>query len=350
MRGAGLEPLERIRVVEASFYVPGPFCCLVLARLGAEVIKVEPKEEGDPMRSLDRGAFARLNAAKKSVCLDLKSTGGQRDFRRIVETSDVLVEGFRPGVMDRLGLGEEALRAANPRLVYVSISGYGQSGPLRDRAGHDINYMALAGAFGRARSPLSIPFADFAAGGLYGALGILSALIARQGSGRGRYLDLAMHEGLLSFSLLASELGSAEERLCGRLPDYGIYETKDGPITVGALEGKFWKRLCAAVGRADLEHKQTDPSTRAALSSVFRERTRAEWARVFRDADVCIEPLLEPGEAVEHPQARHRLRTRTFQLPFGLETVELGPAPELGAHTAIVLDSLGSDPDGSGAC
>lgn len=346
-----LNPLGGLRVLEASFYVPGPFCSLVLASLGAEVIKVEPPKGGDPMRELDAVAFSRLNAGKKSVCLELKAAPGAASFRRLVRTADVLVEGFRPGVMEGLGLGERALREERPELVYASISGYGQSGPLRSRAGHDVNYMALAGALGGTRAPLAVPFADFAAGGLYAALGILAALMQRtRAGGLGGHLDVAMHEGLLSFLLLSG--GAAEQRLSGRFADYGIYQASDGAVSVGALEEKFWRRLCVALERTDLEGRQSDPEAREEIAGAIRGRPRAEWETVFRDADACVEPLLDAREALEHPQARHRRGDGSpgFQLPFGVGATPLGPAPALGAHTEAVLGELGSAPEGPSPC
>jgi crotonobetainyl-CoA:carnitine CoA-transferase CaiB-like acyl-CoA transferase len=324
------EALRGVRVVDLTFYAPGPFCTLVLLSLGAEVVKVEPPA-GDPLRSLDAGAFERLNAGKKSVVLDLKTEPGKSALKRLARSADVLVEGFRPGVVSRLGVDYESLRAEAPRLVYLSISGYGQEGPYRDRAGHDVNYMAAAGALLNAPTPLAIQVADFAGGGLFGAIAVLSALLSR-GAGHGRHIDLSMHHGVLAMSMLDS--GEASTRLSGAYPNYAIYRTRDGEaLSVGALEPKFWRAFCQALDREDLERRMLDRGAVAEVASVIAREDLAFWEERFSGVDACVETLRSPADARRHPQAVHRGCAPGFSLPFLEGAADLGPAPRLGEHT-----------------
>ncbi|MGH9389677.1 MAG: CaiB/BaiF CoA transferase family protein, partial [Vicinamibacteria bacterium] len=289
-------PLRGLRVVDLSRYAPGPFCTLVLAALGAEVVKVEPKPEGDPLRSVDPDAFERLNAGKKSVVFDLKSEGGNRALRRLAKNADVLVEGFRPGVMSRLGLDYERLKEEAPRLVYLSLTGYGGDGPYRDRAGHDVNYMSAAGALEGVLKPPAIQVADFAAGGLFAVVAVLSAILGRTGSSRGRHLDLSMHHGVLSTMMLAS--GEAGKRLSGSFPNYAIYRTRDGgALSVGALEPKFWAAFCAGIERRDLEGRMLDEGAVAEVARVIEGRDLAYWEERFSRIDACVEPVSSPERA-----------------------------------------------------
>jgi crotonobetainyl-CoA:carnitine CoA-transferase CaiB-like acyl-CoA transferase len=318
---------------------------LILAALGAEVIKVEAEPEGDPLRKLDSAAFERLNAGKKSILLDLKSEAGARALRRLAKKADVLVEGFRPGVMSRLRLDHESLKGESPHLVYLSLSGYGGEGPYRERAGHDVNYMAVAGAIEGVFKPPAIQVADFAAGGLFGAVAVLSAILGRTASGRGGHVDLSMHHGALSMMLLAS--GEAGARLSGAFPNYAIYRTLDGGgLSVGALEPKFWAAFCAGIERRDLEGRMLDREAVVEVARVIGERDLAFWEERFSRIDACVEPVSSPAAARSHPQAAHRGVGPGFSLPFldsAAGSIDLGRAPRLGEHTEEVLAALPKD-------
>jgi crotonobetainyl-CoA:carnitine CoA-transferase CaiB-like acyl-CoA transferase len=315
---------------------------LILAALGAEVIKVEPTPSGDPLRSLDPEAFDRLNAGKKSILLDLKSETGNRALRALAKNADVLVEGFRPGVMSRLRLDYESLKDEAPRLVYLSLTGYGADGPYRDRAGHDVNYMAAAGALEGAPRPPAIQVADFAAGGLFGVVAVLSAILGRTESSSGRHLDLSMHHGVLSMMMLVS--GEAGSRLSGAFPNYAIYRTRDGcELSVGALEPKFWAAFCAGIERRDLEGRMLDRGAVAEVARVIEERDLAFWEERFSRIDACVEPVCSPAKARSHAQAAHRGVGRGFSRPFfdgAPGSIDLGPAPRPGEHTEEVAEAL----------
>jgi alpha-methylacyl-CoA racemase len=333
--------LDGIRVLDLSRYAPGPFCTLILAALGAEVIKVEAKPDGDPLRALDPEAFERLNAGKKSVFLDLKSETGNRALRRLAKSADVLVEGFRPGAMKRLGLDYASLQKESPRLVYLSLTGYGEAGPYRDRAGHDVNYLAAAGALEGALRPPAIQVADFAAGGLFAAVAVLSALLGRTTGSPGRHIDLSMHHGVLSMMMLAQ--GEAASRLSGRFPNYALYRTRDGEqLSVGALEPKFWAVFCAGIERSDLEGRMLDPSALPEVARIIESRDLSYWRDRFSRIDACVEPLSSPKQARSHPQAIHRSIGAAFSLPFGGSPFDLGRAPRLGEHDEMA-DELDED-------
>jgi crotonobetainyl-CoA:carnitine CoA-transferase CaiB-like acyl-CoA transferase len=337
--------LHGLRVLDLGRYAPGPYCTLILAALGAEVIKVEPPPSGDPLRSLDPDAFDRLNAGKKSILLDLKSEAGNRVLRALAREADVLVEGFRPGVMSRLRLDYESLKEEAPRLVYVSLTGYGADGPYRDRAGHDLNYMAAAGALEGVSRPLSIPVADLAAGGLFGVVAVLSAILARRESGSGRRVDLSMHHGVLSMMMLAS--GQAGSLLSGSFPNYGLYRTRDGgAISVGALEPKFWAAFCAGIERRDLESRMRDREAVAEVARVIGERDLGFWTDRFAGIDACVEAVRPAETRRSHPQAAHRGVGSGFTLPFfdgAPASIELGPSPGPGQHTGEVVEALAKD-------
>ncbi len=337
--------LRGLRVLDLSRYAPGPYCTLILAALGAEVIKVEPPPSGDPLRSLDPDAFERLNAGKKSILLDLKSEAGTRALRALSREADVLVEGFRPGVMSRLRLDYESLKHEAPRLVYLSLTGYGAEGPYRDRAGHDVNYMAAAGALEGVSRPPSIQVADLAAGGLFGAVAVLSAILARTESGAGRHIDLSMHHGVLSMMMLAS--GEAGSRLSGAFPNYALYRTRDGrSISVGALEPKFWAAFCAGIERRDLESRMMDRGAVADVARVIEEKDLGFWAERFSGIDACVEPVWAAGNRRSHPQAAHRGAGSGFTLPFfdgAKGAIDLGPSPGPGQHTEEVVEALAKD-------
>lgn len=344
--------LSGIRVLDLTRLLPGAFCTQLLADMGADVIKVEEPESGDYMRwapplvNGQSALFDALNRNKRSVALDLKTDEGRDALLRLTERADVLVEGNRPGVMARLGLGWDALHARNPRLVMCSITGYGQDGPYASRAGHDLNYMAIAGALGLngARDgppvPLSVQVADIGGGGLQPAVAILGALVAVQRGGEGRWIDAAMTDGAVSWMALAfaahgagERVARGDQRLSGRYACYRVYECADGRhYSVGALEPKFWRALCDALDRPDLVEQQyaEDMAVQSAMEELFRSRTRDDWEAKLSGLDACCEPVLDVDEVASHPQIVAR----------GLLSRK-GRGPRLGEHTEEVLREIG---------
>lgn len=367
------QPLAGLRVLDLSRLLPGPYATLVLADLGAEVIKIEAPEGGDylrwmpPLTGKVSWAFFALNAGKRSVAIDLKKPEGAAALRALAREADVLVESFRPGVMERLGLGYETLRADNPRLVYCALTGFGQTGPYRDAPGHDLNYMALAGALGlggpvdRPPQVLPIQVADIG-GSLWALVAILAALHARHSTGEGRLLDVSMTDGVTGFltAALAPHIGSGAtppargaDVLTGGQACYGVYATRDGGfLSVAPLEPKFWLAFCQRVGHPEWVRRQFDPSLEAEVTTLFLTRTRAEWEAVFAGSEACVEPVLAPSELAAHPLHRarglvieseglRRLRTPTRH-PDAPPT---GKAPALGEHTREVLAEAGLTPE-----
>src|SRR5450759_595610 len=366
-------PLSGIRVLDLTRLLPGAFCTMLLADMGADVIKVEAPDGGDYMRwtpPLVDGQsvlFNALNRNKRSLSLNLKAEPGRELLLRLVEKADVLVEGNRPGVMKRLGLGWDVLHACNPRLVMCSITGYGQDGPFAGRAGHDLNYMATAGGLGLNGAtggppvPLPVQVADIGGGGLQPAVAILGALVAVQRGGEGRWLDVSMTDGAVSWLALAlaargggEQVGRGDQRLAGRHACYRVYECKDGGFySVGALEPKFWAALCVAIGRPDLvglQFAEGDEWERGHrdMEAVFASRTRSEWQDELSGLDACCEPVLELDEVATHPQVA--ARRLIAHKKTGVEVRPAVPmrqdwrrrdAPDLGEHTAEVLAEIG---------
>jgi crotonobetainyl-CoA:carnitine CoA-transferase CaiB-like acyl-CoA transferase len=368
-------PLTGIRVLDLTRLLPGAFCTMLLADMGADVIKVEEPGGGDYMRwtpPLVDGQsvlFNALNRNKRSLSLNLKAEEGRDLLLQLVETADVLVEGNRPGVMDRLDLGWDVLHARNPKLVMCSITGYGQDGPFAARAGHDLNYMATAGGLGLNGEkggppvPLSVQAADIGGGGLQPAVAILGALVAVQRGSEGRWIDASMTDGAVSWLALAlaargagEEVGRGDQRLAGRHACYRVYACKGGGFySVGALEPKFWAALCTALGRPELielQFAEGEDGRRAhhEMEEVFASRTRSEWERELSALDACCEPVLELDEVASHPQiaARRLIENRAT----GVEVRPAVPlrdgwrrmdAPGLGEHTAEVLAGIGVD-------
>jgi len=379
--GTSLSPLadalQGIRILDLSRLLPGPFLTMVLADLGADVVKIEEPRLGDYLRGFApskgglSGRYLAVNRGKRSVVLDLKVAAARDALLRMAAQADVVVESFRPGVMDKLGLGYAALAAANPAIVMCSISGFGQTGPYVDRAGHDLGYVALAGVLamggpaGGAPMMPGVQIADLAGGALWSATAILAALVGRHRTGKGAHLDISMTEGALA--LVSAELGNLDcglpatrgtATLNGGLACYGIYGTKDDRyLAVGALEPKFWTALNLAIGRppsvAELVAPPTgQAATRAELAAIFMTKTCAEWTQILAAHDCCVEVVTELAELAEHPL--HRAREVFFTLDGGpgigpLQQVRtpLGtptsprPPPRHGEHTRDVLGEYG---------
>lgn len=361
-------PLHGIRVLEMAGLGPAPFCAMLLADLGADVIRVDRPPDGSGLAGLDRITCRN----RRSVVLNLKNSEALDVLLKLVETSDVLIEGLRPGVAERLGFGPERCLERNPALVYGRMTGWGQHGPLRDTAGHDLNYIALTGALdsighagGRPVPPLNL-VGDFGGGSLYLAMGVLSALVERQTSGTGQVVDVAMTDGAASLMTMFYELQSAGmwqgERganlLDGGAPFYDTYMTADGRyVAVGALEPHFYAKLISGLGldAGDLP-AQYDPSgwpeLRQWISERFATRSRDEWVAVFSGTDACVTPVLSMSEAPQHPHNQERGTfidvggvTQPAPAPRFSRSAAAPPgtAPAVGEHTDDVLVELGFD-------
>tara|TARA_B100001013_G_scaffold106948_1_gene61151 strand:- start:1079 stop:2284 length:1206 start_codon:yes stop_codon:yes gene_type:complete len=387
-----MQALEGIKVLDFCRNAPGMFATTVLADLGADVLMIErPMDETRAayeklVAGIDgedderrHAAFNALQRNKRSLALNLKRFEAQKIFQKLAETADVVVEGFRPGVMGRLGAGYEKVRSINPRAVYCSVSGYGQDGPYSQMAGHDINYISFAGALGligpqngRPAIPLNL-IADYAGGGLCGAVGILAALMAREKTGKGQYVDIAMSEGVLymlsglvsdvlSRGILAERGGN---RLNGGAPYYNVYRTKDDKyFSIAAIEPWFWENLCRSVGLEDLlpyqdatGHKKAE--VEQALTDTFSAKTRDEWFETLKDANISVGKVYSLEEALDDPHAQQRgmvLEIESSAIPEGkvrqvATSIHLSETPGqvrhlgsvTGQHTANVLEELGFD-------
>ena len=384
-------PLEGVRVLDLSRLLPGGFCSLLLADFGAEVLKVEDTGQGDYLRwwapfvagaekSASSALFLALNRNKRSIRIDLKSEAGREVLLRLVAEYDVVLESFRPGVLERLGVGYERMREVNPGIVYCAISGYGQNGPKRDASGHDMNYLGLVGLLGltgeRDGPPMQSEgqIADLGGGALMAAFGIMAALRerdgspARPGSGEGQLIDVSMADGALSWLAMVAARYFAEglvprrgeQMLAGALVCYRPYECADGWVTLGALEPKFWQAFCRGVGREDLISKQFErpgSQAHAQVVEIFRSRSRAQWETFASEYDCCLEPLLDLDEALDSELVRARRMVVELHQPGVTAGVrQLGvpiklsrtpgdhdrlPGPALGEHTQEVLCAAG---------
>ena len=325
------KPYEGMMVIDLTTTIAGPYCTRLLADLGADVIKIEAPD-GDMMRSRPPApdghsrVFGQLNAGKRSVVLDLKRSEDAQAVRELAARADLLVENFRPGVTARLGLDYPRLAQINPRLIYCSISGYGQTGPLRDRAGHDMNYMALSGVMGysgrKVTGPtlMGIQIADIASGSNNAVIGILAAVVSRAENGEGQYIDISMTDGVMALNAMAGAAYLAGGESPGREENwlnggslYDFYETKDGGyLSIGSLEPQFFKTLCEVISRPDLVSGGVMPKpqdferVREEIRAIVRTRTRAEWEAIFLKVDACVEPVLSLAEALEGELARGR--------------------------------------------
>jgi len=381
---AGGRPLADVRILDLSRLLPGPYATLLLADLGAQVDKLEDPQ-GDGTRQMgarvggESALYLALNRNKRSLVLDLKRPEGVAALKRLVRGYDVLVESFRPGVMAKLGLSYETLKEENPRLIYCAITGYGQTGPDRLKAGHDLNYIARSGALGYGGDPSGLPampgvqMADIG-GAMFAVTGILAALHEQRRTGVGRLVDVAMNEASLSFLHLhlggrlmaggeGAPLARGREVLNGGLPCYRVYGTKDGrALAVGALEPKFFAGLLGKLGRMDLMEEayalgEGADRVRAVLEGIFRERPLAEWAAFFAGTDFCVEPVLEGDEVLADAQLQARgmfVRTqdekRAVALTHLRTPLSFGPPrcespASLGEHTRQVLEEAGFSAD-----
>ncbi len=378
-----MRPLEGMKVLDLTRLLPGPYGTMLLGDLGAEVIKVEEPEQGDyarwySVRIKNIGArHLLLNRNKKSITLNLKKPEGRTIFLKMVKDgADVLIEQFRPGVMDRLGLGYKELARINPRLVYCSLTGFGQDGPYKDLAGHDLNYIGLGGILGltgpKGGSPIvpGIQVADLVGGGLYSVIGILTAIVNRQRTGRGQYIDISMFDGIVSLipdaaAMFFSEGESpraGERRLLGGLPQYQVYQTKDGKyVAIGALEEKFWVNLCKGIGKPEWAQeipKEKEPRCEeimAEMAKIFKTKTQREWLDILMKLDACVTAVQTIEEVFADPHVLHRKMVVETEHPQAGRLPQIGipikfsdtpgeirtPAPEIGEHTEEILKKLG---------
>jgi crotonobetainyl-CoA:carnitine CoA-transferase CaiB-like acyl-CoA transferase len=388
-------PLEGITVLDLTRLAPGPYCTMILADLGADVLKIE--EPGPPTgrRAQQAGGLSpvppprygvdrhspywALNRNKKSVGLNLKHDGARQIFYQLAERADVVVEEFRPGVAKRLGIDYDTLRQRNPRLIYCAVTGYGQSGPYKDLVGHDINYISMAGCLGMIGPPGGPPviphniIADFAGGGMHGAIGVLAALMARERTGRGQFVDIAMTDGV--YSMLVSHLSTyfatgmvprrGETLLDGGAHYYNVYETKDGKwMSIGSIEPWFYANLCKALGREDLlpyefAEREKREEIKQAFRDIFKTKRRDEWFDLLTQHDICVGRVYDLDETAGDPHLRAR------DMIVEVDHPEVGPvkqvgisvklsdtpgqirflAAPLGTHTEEILTGLGYTPE-----
>jgi crotonobetainyl-CoA:carnitine CoA-transferase CaiB-like acyl-CoA transferase len=377
--------LSGFKVLDLSRLLPGPFCSMLLADMGADVIKVEDPRQGDyirwwpPLIGKNSGFHVVLNRNKRSLTLNLKLPEGKDLFKRVVREVDVLLEGFRPGVMSKLGLGYEVLKTINPKLVYCSITGYGTEGQRSQKAGHDINYLALNGVLsysGREGQPTvtGVQIADLGGGGLLAAFSIVTALLARERLGVGQFIDVPMMDGALTWNCLrwGKYLGDdtipfpGDDFLNHGFACYNIYETRDGRhMSLGALEPQFWKAFCDAAKRPEwnqpnyFEPGPHQQALQQKVASFFRQRTLAEWVDHFQGTDCCCEPILNLAEVMDDPdmKARQMVVEMMHESWGAYRQLGIAPkfsltpgaikthAPELGEHTRSILGELGISPD-----
>ena len=372
-------PLSSLKVLDFSTLLPGPFASLLLADMGAEVLRIESPTRVDLTRILPphvdgvSASHAYLNRNKRCISLDLKSPAAVEVVKKLVAEYDIVLEQFRPGVMDKLGVGYEALKAINPKLIYVSITGYGQTGPYKDRAGHDINYLALAGLAshtGRAESgplPLGMQVADIAGGSLHGVVGLLAAVVQRQVTGQGQMVDVSMTDCAFSLNamagaayLAAGEEPGMEGNALNGGSFYDYYRTRDGQwFSVGSLEPQFMLQLCTALGRPELAKWGLRPDKQVELKNElaieFEKGDAAHWRELFAGLDACVEPMLTFAESVAHPHIKARElvvevprdgKPAQRQIASPIKFSDGLPAPRyigapIGAHNEEVLLGLG---------
>ncbi len=374
-------PLAGVRVLDLSRLLPGPVATLHLADMGADVIKIEDMGVGDYARTMGEGPdgtswfFRAVNRNKRGLTLDLKQESGREVLKKLVASADILIESFRPGVMDRLGVGYAALAAINPRLVYCAVTGYGQDGPWALRAGHDLNYIAQAGVLEQtgaagefASAPPAIPalqIGDLLGGAMSAVAAMLAALFRARSTGVGGFVDVGMSEAVLAhnlFPLFALQAAGdtparGTDLLTGGHANYAVYRTADDRfMAVGALEEKFWQMFCDAVDRPAWKARYAEarsPALRIDMENLFLTRTQAEWAALFDQVDCCVTPVLTTAEALAHPQAKARGMTlqadgmTQYAPPFRISGWDFAvdrTAPAAGEHTEEILVEAGYAP------
>ncbi len=373
-----MRPLTDVRVLDLSRLLPGPFATLVLADLGATVDKIEDTGGGDylrhmpPMLGGQSAAFQLLNRGKRSAVLDLKKPEGREACKRLVASYDVLFDQFRPGVLSRLGLGHEELRKENERLIICCLTGYGQTGPLAHRAGHDLNYLARSGILstqGPVGGPPQVPGVQLAdiSGGMWCVIGILAALAERARTGKGTVLDIAMTDGVLGFASTAVAAALAgvapragDDTLTGGIAPYNTYLSKDGhAMTLASLEPKFWMAFCAGVGlEAQMDALIPGPhqeQLKARVGAIFGSKTREEWVAFAAAHDCCLEPVLDAGSIAEDPLLLARRLVfdiptprgplPQFRTPVTPKDESFTPPPLAGEHTRAIFRDAGFSDD-----
>jgi alpha-methylacyl-CoA racemase len=372
--------LSTVRVLDFSRLLPGPYCSQILADLGAEVIRIDDatrSDGGDLMREeadlegFGGGRFFELiNRGKKSIALNLRDPRAAEIVKRLVVDVDIVIEGFRPGVMQRLGVGYEALAAVKPSLVFCALSGYGQSGPYRDQAGHDLNYLALSGALHHNRQYTggpaigAIQTADLAGGALTAASAILAALLDSKLNGRGRFLDVAMADGALALNVYALSLlnqrgrepAAGAELITGGAACYQVYATHDQRhLAVGALEQKFWLRFCQVIQRPDLSDRghrcgQDGRAVIAEVAETIAKKTLAQWCEIFKDEDCCVSPVMTLEESLQQGPSvsrgtvalnSHAQPVIPFPVPMAASPLAIAESPAIGADTESLLSATG---------
>lgn len=372
-------PLTSIRVLDLTRLLPGPYCTMILADFGAEVIKIEEPGRGDytrfeePKINEDSAIFHSLNRNKKSVVLNLKTKEGKENFLKLVETADVLVESFRPDVMKRLGLNYEVLKEINPRLIYCAITGYGQHGPYAVRPGHDINYISIAGLLNLMGTEESAPIvpatqiADIGGGSLPAVVGILLAIIEQRKSGKGQFVDISMMDGVISWlqTILPNYFVTKQKEERGKLvlsggkACYSVYKTKDNLyLSVGALEKPFWESFCQTIGREDYillldAPFEVQKEMREEIQKIIATKTRSEWLTLFSETNTCVAPVLTLEEMEQDPQVQARQMIQDIEFDEGMirhigMPIKLSEtpgrirarAPKLGEHTEEILNEI----------
>jgi len=375
------KPLQGVKVLDFTQMFPGPVCTQYLADLGADVIKIEPPGNGEfargPAGTPPTQLFMACNRNKRSLTLNLREPAAREIALKLASQCDVLVEGFRPGVMDKFGLSYDAVKAVNKKIVYCSITGYGHTGPFAKLGGHDINYQSYAGTLEQSALPGTRPtpgnsqFADLAGGSLSAAFGILAALFDAQRSGTGRFVDVAMTDCVMALNIQplvslhswGTPVAAGNDILSGGIPCYGAYETADQRhFSVGAIEHKFWVNFCSTIGRNDLADKgwlmgEDGAEVRNEINAIIRSKTLAQWTDIFAGIDACASPVLRVDEALQHKNAQARnmvapmensdgRHLEYYAFPIKMSGFKFSidlPVPTLGEHTREILLSLGYD-------
>jgi alpha-methylacyl-CoA racemase len=380
-----MRALENLKILDFTTLVPGPFATMMLADMGAEVLRIESPTRPDLLRNMppfadgQSTAHGTLNRNKRSIALDLKNPEAVAIAKRLVEDYDIVIEQFRPGVMQRLGLGYEQLHKINPKLIYCSVTGYGQTGPYRDRAGHDNNYLSISGLNGYSgrgsdRTPImGMPVADIAGGSLHAVIGILAAVNQRHISGEGQQIDISMTDAMFSLNALfgSTYLSAGVEPTSGSMSlnggsFYDYYQTSDNRyLSIGSLEPQFFQVLCQTLGDDELltlanqQDSETQKALRAKLDTIIATKTLAQWREIFKDREACVEPVLTFAEACEYQDSAQREMIVDVKTPNGGSQRQVGSAlklsksaPEygvsggaIGQNSSEILADLGFDKD-----